>query len=75
MRLFYNVIKSGRLAWKGAGGRGGNSREMKAAGWEAAGDPHPARAAPLLWSGGPQGSAWLLSLPADKEAPLNESKF
>lgn len=28
---------------------------MKAAGWEAAGDPHPAQADPLLWSGGPQG--------------------
>lgn len=26
---------------------------MKAAGWEASGDAHPARAAPLLWSAGP----------------------
>lgn len=40
---------------EGGGWQGGNSQEMKAAGWEAAGDPHPAQTAPLLWSGGPQG--------------------
>lgn len=45
MRLFYNVIKSRRLAWKGVAEEG----KAKAVGWEAAGDPLPAVAAPLLW--------------------------
>lgn len=38
--------------WRG----GGNNQEMKAAGWEAAGDPHPARADPLLLVWGTSGT-------------------
>lgn len=60
---------------EGAGGRGGNNQEMKAAGWEAAGDPHPAQADPLLWSGGPQGLHLAFMLQAEREVPPNESKF
>lgn len=55
--------------------RGGNKQEMKAAGWEAAGDPHPAPAAPLLCSGGPQGLHLAFILQAKREVPPNESRL
>lgn len=56
---------------EGAGGRGGNNQEMKAAGWEAAGDPHPAQADPLLWSGGPQGLH--LAFMRERFLPMSQS--
>jgi len=61
---------------EGGGWQGGNNQGMKAAGREAAGDPHSAGATPLLWSGGTSGALLgFYSLQHTKDIPPPESTF